>query len=141
MAQNTDKGYRLRCLPVPLRQAWRRLTFRSHGSLIPLDGSERTRTIIWRQASRFHTGYDHVWAGGKLPEFCFLHLGCGHVSLTPGCDPASLGWLEIQTIMAKIIYRYDLELVDKDLDWQRDSRMHTTWEKPSMRVRVKPASK
>lgn len=47
----------------------------------------------------------------------------------------SLGWLELQTIMAKMLFRYDLELVN-DLDWHRDSQMHTLWEKPSLMVRV-----
>lgn len=40
--------------------------------------------------------------------------------------------------MAKMIYKYDLELVDKDLDWHKVSKMHTLWEKPELMVRVRP---
>ncbi|KAL4788259.1 benzoate 4-monooxygenase cytochrome P450 [Aspergillus varians] len=57
---------------------------------------------------------------------------------TRSCMGRSLGWMELQTIMAKMIFRYDLELLNKDLDWQRDSRMHTLWEKPPLMVRVSP---
>ncbi|EMD59105.1 hypothetical protein COCSADRAFT_176329 [Bipolaris sorokiniana ND90Pr] len=56
---------------------------------------------------------------------------------TRSCMGRSLGWMELQTIMAKIIYRYDMELVDDTVDWHRDSRMHTLWEKPPLMVRLK----
>ncbi|KAB8216381.1 benzoate 4-monooxygenase cytochrome P450 [Aspergillus novoparasiticus] len=57
------------------------------------------------------------------------------------CMGRSLGWMELQTIMAKIIFSFDLELVDEKLDWQADSRMHTLWEKPPLNVRVIPRRK
>ncbi|KAL5041782.1 hypothetical protein BDW71DRAFT_217423 [Aspergillus fruticulosus] len=57
---------------------------------------------------------------------------------TRSCMGRSLGWMELQTIMAKLIFSYDLELVNKDLDWLRDSRMHTLWEKPQLMVRISP---
>lgn len=43
--------------------------------------------------------------------------------------------------MAKVIYRYDLELADEKLDWQKESRMHTLWEKPPLMVKVRPYQK
>nr|POE75177.1 cytochrome p450 monooxygenase 1 [Quercus suber]POE94743.1 cytochrome p450 monooxygenase 1 [Quercus suber] len=52
-------------------------------------------------------------------------------------QPFSLGWMELQTIMAKLIYRYDLKLANDDLDWHRDSKMHTLWEKPALMVTLK----
>ncbi|KAF9872402.1 hypothetical protein CkaCkLH20_10229 [Colletotrichum karsti] len=56
---------------------------------------------------------------------------------TRSCMGRSLGWMELQTIMAKLVFRYDFEAVDQDLDWHRDSRMHTLWEKPPLMVRFK----
>ncbi|KAI1130843.1 cytochrome P450 [Nemania abortiva] len=53
-----------------------------------------------------------------------------------GCLGKSLGWMEMRTTLAKIILAFDLELVDKDLDWLRDSQMHTLWKKPALRVRA-----
>ena len=50
----------------------------------------------------------------------------------------SLGWMELRTVLAKIHYSYDLRLLDKDLDWQKQSKMHTLWQKPQLMVAVQP---
>lgn len=56
-------------------------------------------------------------------------------SLGPrGCLGRNLGWMELRTTLAKIHFTYDLKLLDKDLDWQRDSRMRTLWHRPALRV-------
>ncbi|KAI6773102.1 hypothetical protein HG530_004060 [Fusarium avenaceum] len=57
---------------------------------------------------------------------------------TRGCLGKSLGWLEMRTILAKMYFKYDLELVDHSLDWHVQSQMHTLWQKPVMKVVVKP---
>lgn len=49
----------------------------------------------------------------------------------------SLAWMEMRTTLAKLHYVFDLELLDKDLDWQDQSRMHTLWRKPPLKVRVR----
>jgi cytochrome P450 len=49
----------------------------------------------------------------------------------------SLAWIELNTVLAKLLWKYDLELVNQDVDWQRDSTMHTLWKKPELMVRVK----
>lgn len=50
----------------------------------------------------------------------------------------SLAWVELRTTLAKLYFTYDLKLQDQDLDWHRDSRMHTLWNKPSLMVQVIP---
>ncbi|KAF2763809.1 cytochrome P450 monooxygenase-like protein [Teratosphaeria nubilosa] len=56
-------------------------------------------------------------------------------SLGPrGCMGRSMGWMELRIILAKLHWTYDLSLVNQDLDWHRDSRMHTLWKKPELRV-------
>lgn len=45
--------------------------------------------------------------------------------------------MELNTILSKMHFVYDLELVDKTVDWQRDSRMATLWIKPELKVRFK----
>ncbi|KXH53928.1 benzoate 4-monooxygenase cytochrome P450 [Colletotrichum salicis] len=57
---------------------------------------------------------------------------------TRSCMGRSLGWMELHTVMAKLIYKYGLELADESLDWHRDSRMHTLWEKPRLMAKLKP---
>ncbi|KAI1873502.1 hypothetical protein JX265_005124 [Neoarthrinium moseri] len=56
---------------------------------------------------------------------------------TRGCLGKSLGWLEMRTILVKIHFKYDLNLVDPSLDWQAQSKMHTLWQKPVMKVSVR----
>ncbi|PVH97982.1 putative cytochrome P450 [Periconia macrospinosa] len=59
---------------------------------------------------------------------------------TRGCLGRSLGWMELRTILAKLHFSYDLQLLDKDVDWHRDSKMHTLWQKPALKIRVLPRS-
>lgn len=42
----------------------------------------------------------------------------------------------MRTIMTKVFWSFDMELVDDDLDWHRDSEMHTLWRKPELNVKV-----
>lgn len=46
--------------------------------------------------------------------------------------------MELNTVLAKLHWKFDLTLLNQDLDWQRDSRMHTLWKKPELRVSVRP---
>jgi len=55
------------------------------------------------------------------------------------CMCFSLGWMEIRQILAKLIWNFDLEMTESDLDWHRDSRMYTLWSKPHLHVRAKLA--
>ncbi|RAQ98777.1 benzoate 4-monooxygenase cytochrome p450 [Stemphylium lycopersici] len=55
---------------------------------------------------------------------------------TRSCLGKSLAWLELRTILAKLYFRYDLKLLDPQLDWHSQSEMHTLWQKPEMRVSI-----
>lgn len=46
--------------------------------------------------------------------------------------------MELRTALAKLHYSYDMELLDETVDWQRDLKMHTLWQKPELIIRVKP---
>lgn len=48
--------------------------------------------------------------------------------------------MEISTILAKLHFRYDIELVDQNLDWEGTSHMHVMWWKPDLNVRILPRS-
>lgn len=47
----------------------------------------------------------------------------------------SFAELEMSLILAKLNFKYDLEMVNKGLDWERESHMHVMWWKPELRVR------
>lgn len=51
---------------------------------------------------------------------------------------SSLAWMELRTILAKMHLKYDIKLLNEDLDWNRDSEMHTLWNKPNLMVHVLP---
>ena len=53
---------------------------------------------------------------------------------------ASFAYVEMSLLLAKLHFSYDLELVDKNLDWERQSHMHVMWWKPSLKVRLRPRS-
>ncbi|KAL9016827.1 MAG: hypothetical protein Q9185_005824 [Variospora sp. 1 TL-2023] len=55
-----------------------------------------------------------------------------------GCLGRNLAWMELRTILAKMHFKYDFKLLNKDLDWHRDSEMHTLWNKPTLSVHVIP---
>ncbi|OTB02487.1 hypothetical protein M426DRAFT_322583 [Hypoxylon sp. CI-4A] len=54
-----------------------------------------------------------------------------------GCIGRNLAWLELRTTLAKVLWTFDLELEDPSLDWHRESRMYTLWQKPELQVRAK----
>ncbi|KAL2829477.1 benzoate 4-monooxygenase cytochrome P450 [Aspergillus cavernicola] len=53
-----------------------------------------------------------------------------------GCIGRSLGWMELRTTLSKLHFLYDFELLNRDLDWHRDSRMNTLWSKPKLPIRA-----
>ncbi|KAM7203149.1 Cytochrome P450 [Naviculisporaceae sp. PSN 640] len=55
------------------------------------------------------------------------------------CLGRALAWLEMRTTLAKLHFRYDVEVLDTGVDWHRDAEMHLLWKKPALRVRVTKA--
>ena len=50
-----------------------------------------------------------------------------------GCA-SSFAMMEMNLILAKMLWRFDMELVDKELDWEGESHMHVMWWKPDLKV-------
>ncbi|KAH6667317.1 cytochrome P450 monooxygenase [Halenospora varia] len=62
-------------------------------------------------------------------------------SLGPRVCPGKLfayGQMALQ--LAKIVYAYDMELVNQDLDWINACKMHFLWWKPELNVRFTPST-
>jgi hypothetical protein len=47
----------------------------------------------------------------------------------------------MRLIMAKVLFNFDLELVDKDRDWMKGQKVFTLWQKPSLMVRLHPVQR
>ena len=43
--------------------------------------------------------------------------------------------MEMSLILAKLLFVFDMDLLDKDLDWEGQSHVHVQWWKPELRVR------
>jgi hypothetical protein len=46
----------------------------------------------------------------------------------------SFAIMEINQIFAKMIFKYDFKLVNKNLDWLQESQCHVMWWKPELLV-------
>ncbi len=47
----------------------------------------------------------------------------------------SFALMEMTLLMAKIIWTYDLELVNKEINWLQEGKVHVLWWKPKLFVR------
>ena len=52
----------------------------------------------------------------------------------------SFAYAQMSLELAKILFRYDMELVDTDLDYEADCRMHFMWWKPDLYIRFSERS-
>lgn len=43
--------------------------------------------------------------------------------------------MEMNLLLAKMLWTYDLELVSKDVNWLKDGKVHVLWWKPKLFVR------
>ncbi|RSL78113.1 hypothetical protein CEP52_017664, partial [Fusarium oligoseptatum] len=54
------------------------------------------------------------------------------------CLGINLAYLEARIILASMVYTFDWELVNKELEWFTEVRLWTLWEKPELLVRFHP---
>lgn len=43
--------------------------------------------------------------------------------------------MEMRTILCKMLWVFDMELVDKNLDWNRDTENYLLWNRPELHVK------
>ncbi|KAI1206783.1 putative cytochrome P450 [Annulohypoxylon truncatum] len=55
------------------------------------------------------------------------------------CIGRSFAFVEMSLVLAKLFYSYDMELVDRDLDWETQSRHWVMWWKAPVRIRAQDA--
>ncbi|KAL9583287.1 MAG: hypothetical protein Q9203_005146 [Teloschistes exilis] len=57
-------------------------------------------------------------------------------SLGPrGCLGRNFAYMEMNLVLAKMLWRYDLHSMSSGLDWAGQSHMHVMWWKPELRIR------
>ena len=118
-----------------------RTTFMTHsissqsaGSILPVEIKERPANLS-------HWAHEVAWVESKIliPSLAMkiLHFQffVHGTRLTHIC---SFAFVEMNLILAKLHFRYDLELVDPRLDWEGQSTLHVMWSKPELLVKIKP---
>jgi hypothetical protein len=49
----------------------------------------------------------------------------------------SMAWIELRILVAKMVFLFDFELVDKETDWGKDASSMILWETPELITIVK----
>lgn len=50
---------------------------------------------------------------------------------------SSLALLELRIILAKIVWKFDMELKDDTLDWVQANKNYVFWEKPALPIQFR----
>ncbi|KAI9035561.1 cytochrome P450 [Aspergillus affinis] len=51
------------------------------------------------------------------------------------CIGRNFAYMEMNLLMAKLFWTYDLELVNRDIDWLGEGKVHVLWWKPELLIR------
>ena len=76
--------------------------------------------------------YDHRFANDNKNASKPFSLG------SRACIGVNLAYMEMRIILATLVFSFDLELISKDVDWVRDTKIYFLWTKPNLMVRVVP---
>jgi cytochrome P450 len=52
------------------------------------------------------------------------------------CIGQNLAWAEIRTILARLVWHFDFEMLDSSRDWEKQ-KVFVLWSKPSLMVKIK----
>ncbi|KAG9231475.1 cytochrome P450 [Amylocarpus encephaloides] len=59
-----------------------------------------------------------------------------------GCLGRNLAYLEMRMVLAKMFWKYDVTWFNADeIDWERDTKGYTLWEKPALRATFKAVAR
>ncbi|ORY66220.1 putative cytochrome P450, partial [Pseudomassariella vexata] len=93
---------------------------------------------VTHDEANFHDPYEFKPERWLEPECLDRFEASQPFSLGPrGCLGKNFAYVEINLILAKMHFAYDLELVSDTFDWLAQSRLHVMWWKPALQIRVK----
>ncbi|KAI0466982.1 cytochrome P450 [Xylaria cf. heliscus] len=116
--------------------------FELHGYFIPL-GTEVTISpwAIAHDAKYFSDPWEFKPERWLDPNSTDVREASRPFSLGPrDCIGRNFAWMELNLTLTKMLWRYDIELVTKDVDFLRDSKLYGMWWKPKLFFRFHEAS-
>ncbi|KPM43740.1 Isotrichodermin C-15 hydroxylase [Neonectria ditissima] len=54
------------------------------------------------------------------------------------CIGKNLAYVEMRTILARVIWNFDMRLAEESKNWEAETRLYSIWEKPPMHVYLTP---
>lgn len=122
-------GTRLSSTQILLPQAWHQRILKTLGDSTQSAGWALISRICLRRASLSLLVREHAW--GERRAFTSWPIEYDILTRSP-----RLAWMELHTSLAKVFYKYDVELMNTEVDWQRDAEMHLLWRKPQLMARI-----
>ena len=46
--------------------------------------------------------------------------------------------MQARIVLAKLVWTYDMELLSKEVDWEKECKLFLIYERPEVRVRLRP---
>lgn len=96
------------------------------------DGPTQTTKTSRKPASPFPSAIGHASVEGRRPIKSTIFLEDPNHFV-----PAdSFAFLQMSLVLSKMLYTYDFELLNKDLEWEAQSKHYIMWWKAPIRVRA-----
>ncbi|KAK1597519.1 cytochrome P450 [Colletotrichum navitas] len=78
---------------------------------------------------------DLKYASDRREAFQPFHVG------PRNCLGRSLAYFEIKTVLAKLLWNFDLELAEDSEEWMETQKIYTIWEKGPLHVYLRPVAR
>ncbi|RYP50508.1 hypothetical protein DL768_004013 [Monosporascus sp. mg162] len=76
------------------------------------------------------------WIGKGLGDNTDVYYPFGYGPRN--CIGEAVAWMEMRIILAKMIFSYDWEWVNTELDWFKQAKLYLVWDKPALLVKFHP---
>ncbi|GKU08041.1 unnamed protein product [Fusarium langsethiae] len=110
------------------------------GCAIPAGTIVSVDTFVMSRDARFFTDPDEFRPERWIGEGTGDHLEASRPFSTGprSCLGIKLAYMEARTILSKMVYTYDWEMISPDLRWLDEVRFRMIWKKPKLLVRFHP---
>ncbi|EFQ34697.1 cytochrome P450 [Colletotrichum graminicola M1.001] len=80
-------------------------------------------------------GQDHKWYDESFGRYDNMKVFKPFSQGPRACPGREIGMMQARITLAKLIWTYDMELLNHGTDWERESKLFLIWDRPEVRVR------